>query len=495
MKRIENIEGKKNRKRMIVCIAVGIVAVLVLLYIGIAIYYRSHFLPGTRINNLDCGNRSVEEVSLLLEKQTKEYSVEVVGRNWEDAEENEPGHADTVLGTIRAEDVGLTAVNVAEGVQALLEGQGYLLWVKAFAGEEKNHELLTGYDLDEALMEKVIRSWKGFQKNNMTEPKDAYIREITPNAYESTEAKTGVCYEIVEETAGTQINIETALEVIKQAILAKKESVNLETEGCYETASVTADNKKLQESCDTANKWVQTAVTYDWNGNQVILAGEQIQKWISWENGEPVLDEDEVTEFVALAAAKYDTYGKKRKFVTAQGVELTLPSGAFGWKTDRLAETEELTELIYQGIVTEREPVYAVRGAAKGENDIGSSYVEIDLSNQHLYLFENGEIVLETDFVSGDMTKAGRMTPPGVFGLTYKTRNAVLRGENYETPVNYWMPFNGNVGMHDATWRRSFGGDIYIGNGSHGCVNLPLDKAKEIYEYVSTGFPVICYYY
>ena len=135
------------------------------------------------------------------------------------------------------------------------------------------------------------------------------------------------------------------------------------------------------------------------------------------------------------------------------------------------------------------------KGAQKGSDDIGNSYVEIDLTNQHLYLFQNGSIVLETDFVSGNMSKAGCMTPPGVFGLTYKTKNAVLRGADYETPVNYWMPFNGNVGMHDATWRGSFGGTIYLTSGSHGCVNLPLNMAAAIYEYVSTGFPVVCYYY
>ena len=117
------------------------------------------------------------------------------------------------------------------------------------------------------------------------------------------------------------------------------------------------------------------------------------------------------------------------------------------------------------------------------------------LSPLDLYLFQNGSIVLETDFVSGNMSKAGCMTPPGVFGLTYKTKNAVLRGADYETPVNYWMPFNGNVGMHDATWRGSFGGTIYLTSGSHGCVNLPLNMAAAIYEYVSTGFPVVCYYY
>ena len=87
------------------------------------------------------------------------------------------------------------------------------------------------------------------------------------------------------------------------------------------------------------------------------------------------------------------------------------------------------------------------------------------------------------------------VTPAGVFGISYKTTNAVLRGATYETPVNYWMPFYGNFGMHDATWRSEFGGDIYIANGSHGCVNLPLDAAATIYQHISAGFPVICYYY
>jgi lipoprotein-anchoring transpeptidase ErfK/SrfK len=120
--------------------------------------------------------------------------------------------------------------------------------------------------------------------------------------------------------------------------------------------------------------------------------------------------------------------------------------------------------------------------------------VEVDMTNQHLYLYQNGTVELESDFVSGNMSK-GYNTPAGVFGLTYKTKNAVLRGADYATPVNYWMPFNGNVGMHDATWRSSFGGNIYLTSGSHGCINLPLDKAKEIYQYMSENFPIICYYY
>ena len=103
------------------------------------------------------------------------------------------------------------------------------------------------------------------------------------------------------------------------------------------------------------------------------------------------------------------------------------------------------------------------------------------------------EVILESKFVSGNAAR-GWGTPSGVFGLTYKTRNAVLRGENYETPVNYWMPFNHNIGMHDATWRGSFGGDIYKTNGSHGCINLPFGNAEKIYNFVETNMPVVCYY-
>lgn len=80
-----------------------------------------------------------------------------------------------------------------------------------------------------------------------------------------------------------------------------------------------------------------------------------------------------------------------------------------------------------------------------------------------------------------------------MFGITYKTRNATLRGQGYNTKVSYWMPFNKNIGMHDASWRNSFGGCIYKTNGSHGCINLPPNKAKEIYSYLDTFFPIIVY--
>ena len=87
----------------------------------------------------------------------------------------------------------------------------------------------------------------------------------------------------------------------------------------------------------------------------------------------------------------------------------------------------------------------------------------------------------------------GTITPEGTYKLKYKDKDSVLVGENYRSPVSFWMPFNGNIGMHDASWRYSFGGQIYMTNGSHGCVNLPYSLANDIFYNIDEGTPIICY--
>ena len=173
--------------------------------------------------------------------------------------------------------------------------------------------------------------------------------------------------------------------------------------------------------------------------------------------------------------------------------EVTIDLGDYGWWMDVGQETQELIGLLERGEGGERVPVYRQTAASYESPDYGDSYVEINLTAQHMFLYQNGECVLESDFVSGNPGK-GNATPPGIYGITYKERNATLNGETYSTPVNFWMPFNNNVGMHDATWRSEFGRNIYMTNGSHGCVNLPYAVAQEIYGYVEKNTPVICYY-
>lgn len=126
------------------------------------------------------------------------------------------------------------------------------------------------------------------------------------------------------------------------------------------------------------------------------------------------------------------------------------------------------------------------------------TYVFVSISKQHLTYFVDGEPVMDCPVVTGN-TLAGHSTPRGTFRILYKARNLTLKGredngDEYESFVNYWMAFIGSsYGLHDATWRSTFGGDIYQGRGSHGCVNMPHASAAELYQMVDAGTLVLIY--
>lgn len=469
-------QKKSPGKGRMLNIFLGILGVLFILagvaYLIVAMYFRSHFLPNTNLNGIDCSYRDTAEAARLLEEQSRQYVLDILDQDG------------SSVGIVQAADIDLK-IDVTKDVETILDQQNAFEWLFVL-NNESSHNLVYGVTFDENKLVSLLEQFPAFMQENMELPQNAYIGEYS----ELLKA-----YEIVPETRGSILDMNKVGEALFMAVQTGDTKLELEQAGCYVRAEITSEDVNLQQKLDTMNSWAGARITYDWNGSQVILDGDIIHQWIITDEGNLSLDEEAAAEFVAVQAKEHDTYGKKRRFTTTAGQELTLPSGAYGWKTDRKKETQELLELVREGSITEREPVYSMKGFQKGSNDIGNSYVEIDLTNQHLYLYIDGEIVMESDFVSGDMTKSGRMTPPGVFGLTYKTTKATLKGEDYETPVNYWMPFNGNIGMHDATWRRKFGGEVYITNGSHGCINLPLNNAKEIYSYISTGFPVICYYY
>ncbi|MDE6607007.1 MAG: L,D-transpeptidase/peptidoglycan binding protein [Lachnospiraceae bacterium] len=461
------VKRRKAGKRIL--IGAVFASLLLLAYLSSVYYFSRHYFYKTRINGEDCSFLSDSEVRGKINQKISLYELKIIGK-------------DGVTDTISADDIGLKFV-YDESLMKVRELENPFLWFMAF---------LTGYDFelpdvadyDEVLFEKKVKSLAFYDRANIKKAKNAYIGN-----YSETEG----AFVIVEEEDGSEPDDSRMMEVLSEKIKGLQEVVYLEIEGCYKQAEIIRNDSDLIKELDILNSYVTAKITYDWNGETEVVDGRLISEWLIRSGKKVSLDEEKVAEFVAQKAKEHDTYGRDRSFTTTDGRELELKSGGFGWLTARAETAEELIAAIQKGEVTEKEPIYSCTGAQKGKDDVGSSYVEIDLGTQHLYLYIDGEIMLESDLVSGNVQR-GWTTPPGVFGITYKTKNAVLRGETYETPVDYWMPFNGNIGMHDATWRGSFGGDIYLTNGSHGCINLPHDAAAQIYEYMSKGFPVVCYY-
>lgn len=477
----EKVSKKKIITILLVVLAVSSIAFFAVFYIWKMNFYKEHFLPNTFVNGVECGELNAAAVAEILKADVAEYKLTILGRD-------EKG-TQIELGVLSAEDVGLELVDAMAEAEDLLAQQSPGNWLlRSLTNQKQSFSVIHGVKLDEAALEKSVMKLEAFDEAKMIAPEDAYISEYK-------ESLKGC--EIVPEVAGTLLDVDAAVSSINALILGGGERVNLVEQGCYVDPEILATDETLLATLETMNGWLGAEITYNWNSFEVVVDGSIIKDWIAEiEPGSLTIAEDRVEAFVAECAAKYDTYGKSRKFTTTLGVELTLPTGGFGWLTDRAAVTKELVELIYEGAVTTADVVYSNTAPWHGMNDIGNSYVEADLSNQHLYLYSKGELVFETDFVSGAMNATPDcVSPAGVFDITYKTTNAVLRGGDYEQYVYYWMPFFGNYGMHDATWRTEFGGSIFLEEGSHGCLNLPLDSAATIYNYMYEGYPVICYYY
>ncbi len=180
-------------------------------------------------------------------------------------------------------------------------------------------------------------------------------------------------------------------------------------------------------------------------------------------------------------------------FRSTKGNLVHITGGTYGNLIDRPAEKAYLYEALAERKTEIHEPVYVQEAKAKGLDDIGDTYVEVDMGEQHMYYYEKGELIIDTPIVTGDMMRK-RSTPAMVCFVYGKQRNRTLRGPGYASFVNYWMPVKGGIGIHDAGWRDTFGGEIYKTRGSHGCINTPGEAMKIIYEKVEIGTPVVMFY-
>lgn len=457
----------KKRAALLVSGIVGAaVVVLLIIYMAGINRYQSCFLNGTVIDEVDVSGMSISE----LEEQIGKYSLRVIERQ---------ADGTTLEEEIPGSEIGISYVST-EPLEAVLQGQNAYLWFLKQSADYRT-DAPPFYE-ESALLEK-IDALRGFQKDFIEEPADAYIADYVP----------GSGFALVAETKGNCLNRDKTLEAIRAAVAGLEEQVDLDAAGCYEEPKVTTEDAVLKDTYAKLQNYVNTAITYTFGTEREALDADTVAGWIVRKGNRAELDPELVKEYVNALRRKHDTVFHKRKFMTSYGQEVTVELGDYGWWMDVGQEVEELMGLLERGEGGERTPVYRQTAASYESPDYGDSYVEINLTAQHLFLYQEGECVLESDFVSGNPSR-GNETPPGIYGITYKERDATLNGENYSTPVHFWMPFNNNVGMHDATWRTEFGSNIYMTNGSHGCINLPYEMAQEIYGYVEKNTPVICYH-
>ena len=475
IKAVKRRKTGKDGKVKALWITGGVLAGICLIYVAISVYFMSHFFVNTKINGKNFSGKTASDVEKYLQTNIKDYKLTIL--------ENE-GRQDVISGS----EIGLE-YRAGTEAEKLLKDQNGFAWPKAFFTENSRKVSVNVSYNEESLNQRISQL-------------SCLQTEQTP-AENAKPEFDGNQYVIKPEVYGNAVDKERLTEQVKVHITEFQPQLDMVETKCYAKPKYVEDSKEVQEACDAMNKYVNASITYPMN-EPVVVDKALISQWLQVDGEMKVsLNTEAMKQWFTAFGDKYDTQGTTRTFTTPAGKSATVTGGTYGWSIDEDTELVNLQNSILNGEVVTREPAYYAGGtaAAHSGQDWGNTYAEVDMSAQHMWYVQNGQVVLETDVVTGEPIPS-RITPEGVYSLMWKQRDATLVGDikpetgkpEYETDVAYWMQVTSSgVGFHDAIWQTAFGGTLYQipGTGSHGCINLPLDQAGALFNMIEPGTPVI----
>lgn len=460
--------SRRKKKNAGFIILIVFALILAAVYFGIAFYFSGHFFSNTRINGLDCSKKTVEEAKELIEDKIMEYQLTLVERG---------GKTETL--TAQQLDMEYADDNKIEEV---MKKQNPFTWIVAFTGN-KVYTVSANRTYNKEALEALMDRLECFNPEVLTAPADAFLER----------GEEG--YALIPEVEGNTPDRERVKKAIVQAIEDGKTKLDLEEEDLYLKPAVRSTDEDMINAFAQIQELTRAKVTYDFKDRTYVVAAGEIAGWlVQDEDGNYRIDEKEAGRFVRQMAYETDTYALKRQFKTTLGTTVDLEGGDYGWVINKEKTTEQLLEKVRAGAEETIEPVYLYKGKDRAKNDIGGTYVEISIDEQKMWCYKDYELVVETDVVTGRVSKGWDTPKGGVWAIDAKARNWHLTSEEfgYDTLVSYWMPFNGNVGIHDAK-RTKWGGTVYINSGSHGCINTPIENVEKVFNAVEIGTPVIVY--
>ena len=458
--------SKKTRK--IITSAVSVLALLIILtcivYFVNAGRYEKVFLPGTIVNDVDISELNIDDAGKAL-SNTKRMDFTINLKNGQIV--------------LDLKKMGLIYKDYSELYQ-LLRRQNIFTWFTREFGKPRQYSLYGGFKIDRKVLEEELDACEELQ--NYKVPENARINII------------GTIVKIVPEKEGTKINRNKLTNEILGCLRDGKYTLDAEKDGVYVEPLVR--EKDLRPLKDEAEKILKTKLKVKFASGEQVIDYRTTSKWINLNKCE--IDRTDilshVEKFVAKIAQTDDTYGNFLPFVSTNfGLQTFSTNELHGHVLNQKETALLITEALLSG-ETSVEPVYSTYVDDYG---IGNTYVEVDIYNQHIYYYEDGKLLYDCNCVSGTEENGG--TPSGVYCVEEKEKGRDLVGYNsrgevtYSVWVDYWIQFMPHYGLHDASWRDEFGGDIYLYDGSHGCINLPHKAAEYLYEKVEIGTPVVVF--
>lgn len=478
------MKDKKNttRQTTIKVVLIACACALALVYFAGVIFFFTHFMPNTMFGTRNVSMRSASDVAAGIESRNVNYSLNI--------------HGDDFNLSLNTADVNLL-LDAKESTQAAIAQSNPWIWPYAITQSREFAEEQNGA-FDEQKVDELICDALSTYNKGATQPINA---TITYNANTGT-------FVAVPAQKGTTFDPQLVAQATKQALDNMDNELILDT-SFYQAPTRETDDPSIALAIQNANALVASLPSLNLNGTTYqTLKKATVGNWVDLaDDGSLVIDTDAVQEWVAKTVEpQLTTVGNARTYTRPDGKVVTVKGGTYGWKVD----TSSLAAQIVDAIENKTGEAIEIPVKQKadqmpddGGKDFSDTYIDIDLSEQHARYFVDGEQVWESDLVSGNPNQS-HATPEGIYTINanfHKDKPAsTLVGKydpatgqpEYRSEVKYWMPFIGNtIGLHDASWRSTFGKTIYLSNGSHGCINLPVDKAGELCELIDQGTVVI----
>ena len=432
---------KRRRKKYIIIICLFVIISMLLIATAfIAIFNDNYFKDGTSINGVDCSKMSVQEAQKAVEEKLNNDVVHLL---------------------LPDETIEIVASDLEFKLQE--DELSYFLEQQKETGQLQFEASVT---LNKSLITKKLSGEYTFS--------NAYLQLEDDNLFE-----------IIPES-GYSMDTDSAVEKAYEELKSGAKVIDLKT--LCDFPDVVAS--KLVGEQEKLNTILSTNITFQLPDNIICLDKNVIKDWIVKDgNGNFSIDVEANLPLFIQKLNELSTFTVNKNILSTDlGVEIYAEKITVELDTDA-----ELMKILSEiGTTVKHELIYKPY-----DNMPVDDYVEIDLGRQNVWMYIDGKCIVDTPCVTGSVA-GGHATPPGVFKLKSKETKRYLQGYNndgskYKSYVNYWMPFNGGIGLHDATWRNKFGGNIYKNSGSHGCVNLPLSAARTIYENIDYDMPIIVY--
>lgn len=301
-------------------------------------------------------------------------------------------------------------------------------------GGTQTIEVADSIAFDKDFLQVVLKTHAGDEE----EPQNAYIQ------YSDKERQ----FIIKKETTGSVL-IDNAADLVADAVEANS-VIRLSDIGAYKKADVLSTDMDIRMQCMALNQYKGVDLTYFVDKSKENLNFDTIHEFLLWDSASKsvLVDREKVENYVAELAKTYTTVGKSRQFLTSTDEYIDIDSGDYGWILNEKAMVNDIISHIEAQESYTGDFIFSRKGDAFGDEDYGGNYIEISIENQHLWMYQNGECVLDTDVVTGNLAQK-HYTNKGVFYLKSKARNCTLRGSGYASYVRYWMPFNGGIGIFD----------------------------------------------